>query len=356
MRKPPSISRWAFLSEGITVFQTELIIFIQSISSDFWTLFFKFWTEIGYLSWIRIVVLLVLFGLSFRAGFILLHTIVWNGLITMYVKDVFALPRPWQVDVNVQLLGQEIPNPALFRSMGAKSFFGGIPHGVIEVLRENPLGSWGFPSGHTSNAVALWGSLSLFLKKAWVGLIAIAMIIFIPLSRMYLGVHFLADILAGYLIGVMVVLLFYKYGHQNAWYQTILNKKLGQIPRDAKTGLFLLYLLVLPFLLLPIPGVQRVGIAVFIGANFGYALLWIRGIPKDTGTVGQRLARIGLALVIYLGSDFLFKKGTGFFISNEPDLVEFLRYAVTTFLLLWGSTEVSIKLGLFQREISSIKS
>lgn len=208
------------------MFQTELIIFIQSFASDFWTLFFKFWTEIGYLSWIRIVVLFVLFGLSFRAGFILLHTIIWNGLITMYLKDVFALPRPWHVDSNVQLLGQEVPNPTLFRRMGAKSFFGGIPHEVIEVLRENPLGSWGFPSGHTSNAVSLWGSLYMFFKKTGIGIIALVMIIFIPLSRIYLGLHFLTDILGGYLIGMAVVLLFYKYGYQSGWCQTIFYKKL----------------------------------------------------------------------------------------------------------------------------------
>lgn len=332
------------------MFQTELVIFLQSFASDFWILFFKFWTEIGYLSWIRFIILFALFGISFRVGFILLHTIVWNGLISMSLKEVFALPRPWQVDVNVHLLGQDIPNPTLFRSMGAKNFFGGIPHEVIEVLRENPLGSWGFPSGHTSNAVALWGSLYLFFKKIWLGLVAIAMIIFIPLSRMYLGLHFFGDLLGGYLIGLVVILLFYKYGYKNAWCQTIFDKKLVKIPRDAKTLLLLLYFLALPFMLLLIPQAPRAGIAVFLGANLGYLLLWIRGLPKDTGTIGQRLSRIAIALVIYLGCDFVFRKGTGLFVSNELALVEFLRYAVTTFLLLWGSTEISIKLGLFKRE------
>ncbi len=331
------------------MFQTEIVIFIQSFASDFWTLFFKFWTEIGYLSWIRIVVLFVLFGISFRAGFILMHTIVWNGLITMYLKDVLALPRPWHVDLDVQLLGQEVPNPTLFKSMGAKSFFGGMPLEVIEVLRKNPLGSWGFPSGHTSNAVALWGSLYLFFKKSWVGLIAIAMIIFIPLSRIYLGLHFLADILGGYLIGLVVVLLFYKYGYQSNWYQTIFNKKLGRIPRDAKTSFLLFYLIVLPFLLLLIPDVHRVGIAVLIGANIGYVSLWIRGVPEDTGTVGQRAARTVIALVIYLGSDLFLEKVIGLAITEEPTLIEFLRVVLTTFLLLWGSTEISIKLKLFKR-------
>jgi len=332
------------------LFQTELVIFIQSFASDLWTLFFKFWTEIGYLSWIRIVVLFVLFGVSFRAGFILLHTIVWNGLISMYLKNVFALPRPWQVDVNVRLLGQEIHNPTQFMNMGAKSFFGGIPGEVIEILRENPLGSWGFPSGHTSNAVALWGSLYLFFKKTWVGLTAIAMIIFIPLSRMYLGLHFLGDLLGGYLIGLFIILLFYKFGYQNAWCQRIFHKKLNQTERDVKTNLLLFYLLVLPFLLLLIPDVQRVGIAALIGANIGYVLLWIRGIPKNTGTIGQRAARIAIALVIYLGSDLFLEKVIGLAITEEPTLFEFLRVALTTFLLLWGSTEISIKLGFFQRE------
>ncbi len=332
------------------MFQTELIIIIQNFSSDFLTLFFKFWTVIGGLSWISIVVLFVLFGISFRAGFILLHAIVWNGLISMYLKDVFALPRPWQVDSNVQLLGQQVPNPTLFRSMGARSFFGGMTPEVIELLRENPLGSWGFPSGHSSNAVALWGSLYLFFKKNWVGLIAIPMIIFIPLSRLYLGLHFLADILGGCLIGLVIMLLFYKFAYRNTWYEAALNKKLRQVSLDVKASFLLLYLLVFPFLLLMIPDVQRVGIAVLWGANIGYVLLWIQGIPQDTGTVLQRVARIIIALVIYLVSDFLLKKGISLFISKEPSRIEFLRFTLTTFLLLWGSTEISIKLGFFQRK------
>ncbi len=234
--------------------------------------------------------------------------------------------------------------------MGARSFFGGMTPEVIELLRENPLGSWGFPSGHSSNAVALWGSLYLFFKKNWVGLIAIPMIIFIPLSRLYLGLHFLADILGGCLIGLVIMLLFYKFAYRNTWYEAALNKKLRQVSLDVKASFLLLYLFFFPFLLLMIPDVQRVGIAVLWGANIGYVLLWIQGIPQDTGTVLQRVARIIIALVIYLVSDFLLKKGISLFISKEPSRIEFLRFTLTTFLLLWGSTEISIKLGFFQRK------
>ena len=71
-------------------------------------------------------------------------------------------------------------------------------------------------------------------------------------------------------------------------------------------------------------------------------------------TSGAR--RIAVALAIYRGSDLALKKGIRLFISNELALVEFLRIALTTFLLLWGSTEISIKYGFFHRETSTRKS
>ena len=69
------------------MFQTEIVIFLQSFASDFLTSFFVFFTEIGRNTYTTPLMIIILFGVSFRAGFILVHVVAWNGLITFYLKD-----------------------------------------------------------------------------------------------------------------------------------------------------------------------------------------------------------------------------------------------------------------------------
>jgi undecaprenyl-diphosphatase len=68
-----------------------------------------------------------------------------------------------------------------------------------------------FPSGHSATAVALYGFLAYALardaanptRRAGAALAALAVVLAVGLSRMYLGVHFLSDVLGGYLVGLL---------------------------------------------------------------------------------------------------------------------------------------------------------
>ncbi|MBX0333977.1 phosphatase PAP2 family protein [Pontibacter sp. HSC-14F20] len=78
-----------------------------------------------------------------------------------------------------------------------------------------PEHNFSFPSGHATTSIALWGILAYFgyrhlhrrrsrnIVLAGAG----ALILLIGFSRIYLGVHFLSDVLAGFLLGAMWVLL-----------------------------------------------------------------------------------------------------------------------------------------------------
>lgn len=71
--------------------------------------------------------------------------------------------------------------------------------------------SWSFPSGHATVAVAYYGVLFYLLLhsinharlKKSVRLLAIVFILLMGFSRIYLGVHYLSDIMAGYAIGLV---------------------------------------------------------------------------------------------------------------------------------------------------------
>lgn len=69
---------------------------------------------------------------------------------------------------------------------------------------------WSFPSGHAILAVSLYGFLIYFFwktlkkqsHKITVLFFGLLVIIAIGFSRLYLGAHYLSDVLAGYLVGI----------------------------------------------------------------------------------------------------------------------------------------------------------
>jgi len=83
------------------------------------------------------------------------------------------------------------------------------PRPVLEFLQET---GYSFPSGHALISVALFGSLFYFLlrvKSDWkrISLILFSClgILILGLSRVYLNVHWVSDILGGYFLGATIL-------------------------------------------------------------------------------------------------------------------------------------------------------
>lgn len=78
------------------------------------------------------------------------------------------------------------------------------PYAALEKLRilVSEPSDWSFPSGHaTASFAAAWVLFRLAPKK--VGVPALLLAILIALSRLYVGVHYPTDVLAGAAIGVL---------------------------------------------------------------------------------------------------------------------------------------------------------
>jgi len=69
-------------------------------------------------------------------------------------------------------------------------------------------GGGGFPSGHTQGAVVVWGYLAWCVRRPWLWAVAGALMVLIPLSRVYLGVHFPTDLVGGYALGAALLVLY----------------------------------------------------------------------------------------------------------------------------------------------------
>lgn len=63
----------------------------------------------------------------------------------------------------------------------------------------------GFPSGHSQYAASFWSQVGIASRGAWV-IAAPVLIALVALSRVYLGVHYVADVLGGVGIGIALLL------------------------------------------------------------------------------------------------------------------------------------------------------
>jgi hypothetical protein len=70
----------------------------------------------------------------------------------------------------------------------------------------------GLPSGHTQGTVVVWGYLGTVVRRPWFWALAGVLMVLVPLSRIYLGVHFPTDVLGGYILGALILLAWMWWG------------------------------------------------------------------------------------------------------------------------------------------------
>lgn len=66
---------------------------------------------------------------------------------------------------------------------------------------------YSFPSGHSTNAATVFGSLAVTLRKRWMTVVAIVIPLLTGISRFVVGAHYPTDVLCGWLLGVISVLI-----------------------------------------------------------------------------------------------------------------------------------------------------
>jgi undecaprenyl-diphosphatase len=68
-------------------------------------------------------------------------------------------------------------------------------------------GSYGFPSSHAANTAGLTCFCVFVLRRRWLSWVMVGWMVLVCYSRMYLGVHYPSDILAGWLLGFLCMQL-----------------------------------------------------------------------------------------------------------------------------------------------------
>lgn len=77
----------------------------------------------------------------------------------------------------------------------------------VRTFRDPPIRhpTFGLPSGHAMSAAAFWGYLAGEVRRPWAWWVAGAVAVAVAVSRVYLGLHFISDVVLGLLLGVLWV-------------------------------------------------------------------------------------------------------------------------------------------------------
>lgn len=286
----------------------SIIEWLQKLSNGFFNLFFKVVTFFGDQIIFILVGVLIYWLYNKRAAFKLVFGYLIGGLLVGTLKVIVARPRPYTFS-NIESISNET-------------------HG------------FSFPSGHSQASGSLFYGLKNIFRQRWLFYTLIAILILVPLSRMYLGQHFLTDVLVGSIIGILGAMLAFKV--------VDLMKEKEHIYSLYLVPIFLVALIVL--LILEVNATNSVEfydkfqdlfkmIGAFIAFSIGYAIEKVYVKHEVEASPKAKVLKVLVGLIplalIYFGLSAIMPK-TG--------IMTTLRYAIVVIWAILGAPFVFTKL------------
>jgi membrane-associated phospholipid phosphatase len=292
-----------FLSWGLGIVHGA-----QSFSSPALTIIMKGLSLTGTEFFFLTLLPLIYWCIDKRRGLRIGILVFLSAALNMRLKLAFAQPRPYDLE------------PAL--GMAKES-------------------SYGMPSGHAQASAVFAGSAAPLFHAPWGLIFAIALPFLVGISRIYLGVHFPTDVLAGWAIGAAIVGLDRLVGDRVERFVVGLQDTLA-IALAAAVALAM--------------NVLNMKDASLSGVFFGLvaAAIYAKKAPFSiSGSILKRALRylFGMATVaIVYALPKLLLAGME---AGGPPLIRFLRYALLGAWVSAGAPWLFLKMGLADPEPES---
>lgn len=291
----------------------DIVLALQSNQNDFFDLLAEIVHFLGNDLFYLFAVTLVFWVFNRDLGIKLLFALIVGSTTNAILKNLFQTPRPYVMsDEVIQIVDQ---------------------HG------------YGLPSGHMMNSLVFWGYLVYYLQKRWLVVVLGFYLVLVAWARMYGGVHYPQDIIAGFLFGLLTLWIYIRLVDRfpPIW------KQYGSVIQIA--FVMILAALSLLFVFYDPDGLASVG--VLIGAGLGI-VLENRATRFDTrGTALQKLMRyivgILLLLALFYGLRVVFgaiaEEGTPL-----DSVLRVVRYGVIAFFAYYVFSWIAIRFGLAERD------
>ena len=321
--------------ELIHNFEITILLSIQNFGTG-WITPMKWITELGSEQFFILLMPIFLWCVDYYLGVRVGIMLLLSAQINSFFKLIFHSPRPFWVTDQIKA------------------------H-TIET-------SFGVPSGHAMNTLSVFGMIAKGLRDRWITILCAVLILLVGVSRLFLGMHFISDVIIGWVIaGGLLILISQVEKPLWNWF-----KKFSTIHQVImiliSSLLWVAIALVLsevmkddPFPILWVQNsMKAIGVPpdplnmegaitnAGIWAGLGLGVLWmIKSHGYQTkGTWIQYISRI----VIGISGTLLLWRGLGMIFPDGTDLIAFgLRWFRYTLVGLWVSTVapwIFIKAGL----------
>ena len=166
--------------------EVSLMAWLQAHIGDTWISFMSFFSLFGEELPLILIVGFVYWSydkkLGRKVGLIAIMGLIWNTMI----KNIVMRRRPYFDHESINIL-RVVDSEADIYDISAQGY--------------------SFPSAHSTNAVTVFGSLAVNLRKRWFTVIAIVIPLLTGISRFVVGAHYPTDVMAGWLLGLTSVVL-----------------------------------------------------------------------------------------------------------------------------------------------------
>lgn len=267
----------------------DIVVFLQSLASDAVLAFFNFISFLGEESMYIVVLATWYFAIDKKLGQLFALILGITALINNTIKEVFSFQRPFEA----------------------------YPDLVTNYRPETSTGH-SFPSGHTQNFSTILFSFA-FIYKKWFYILAIIFTILMMLSRMFLGVHFLEDVLVAAILGLSIAYILVRLYQKNSlkWIEVIAGFLL------VITGVFLFIFQAKDFF---------TSYGLLLGLSIGIFFEQRKVNFTLSVSTTKKILRVIIGLVVLLALQVGLKEVFQLILPNQEHLANVLRYFLIGFV------------------------